>query len=99
MIPLNLWDMTREVLILTESKFYDWGDTFSKDAYMTMVCASRDAGKTYGLRRQFARDFLKDGSRFVQLVRFKTDLAPVASGYFDKLQQAGRGISGAYIQN
>lgn len=87
MILLNLWDMTREVLILTESKFYDWGDTFSKDAYMTMVCASRDAGKTYGLRRQFVRDFLKDGSRFVQLVRFKTDLAPVASGYFDKLQQ------------
>lgn len=70
------------------SLFYDWANTFTKDAYMTFVCASRDAGKTYGLRKQLVRDYLKDGSRFVQLVRFKTDLAPVSCGYFDKLQES-----------
>ncbi len=70
-----------------DAKFYDWGRTFSKDAYMTFVCATRDAGKTYGLRKQFVRDFLKDGSRFVQLVRFKTGLSAVAGGFFDQLQE------------
>lgn len=73
---------------MTASKFYDWGNTLTKDAYMTFVCASRDAGKTYGLRKQFVKDYLKDGSRFVQLVRFKTDLAAIAGGYFDKLQES-----------
>lgn len=87
MPPLNLSATTKGELTLTENKFYDWGDTLTKDAYMTFVCASRDVGKTYGLRKQCVRDFLKDGSRFVQLVRFKTDLAPVSNGYFDKLQQ------------
>lgn len=74
--------------ILTETKFYDWGDTLTKDAYLTFVCAARDTGKTYGIRKQCVKDWIKDGSRFVQLVRFKTDLAAISNGYFDKLQQS-----------
>lgn len=72
-----------------KSPYYDWGETFSYDAKLTFVCAVRDAGKTYGLRLQFVRDYLKDGSRFVQLVRNKSHLAPVSDGYFSKIQAAG----------
>lgn len=89
MTRLSSSGTTRGGHTLTDSSlFYDWANTFTKDAYMTFVCASRDAGKTYGLRKQLVRDYLKDSSRFVQLVRFKTDLAPVAGGYFDKLQES-----------
>lgn len=71
---------------MTSNKFYNWGLTFSKDAWLTLVCAMRDAGKTYGLRAQFVRDYLKDGSRFAQLTRYKTEIPGVSGGYFDKLQ-------------
>lgn len=63
------------------SAYYDWADTFSKDAPLTMVVAVRDVGKTYGLRKQLIRDFLKDGARFVQLVRYKTEL-PIMTGEY-----------------
>ena len=63
------------------------GDTFSKDAYMTMVCASRDAGKTYGSVASSCAIFSRTVRDSSNWCAFKTDLAPVASGYFDKLQQ------------
>jgi hypothetical protein len=65
--------------------FYDWQKTFSYDADVTMVVGARGVGKTYGLRTQFIRDFLKDGSRFVELTRYKNELFGVANGYFDRV--------------
>ena len=66
--------------------FYDWHKTLSYDADVTMVIGARGVGKTFGLRRQCIRDFLKDESRFVEVVRFKTELSGVADGYFNRLQ-------------
>lgn len=51
-----------------------------------MVIGPRGVGKTFGLRKQCIKDFLKDGSRFVEVVRFKTELSGVADGYFNRLQ-------------
>lgn len=65
--------------------FYDWPKTFSYDADVTMVIGARGVGKTYGLRTQFIRDFIKDGSRFVELTRYKNELFGVANGYFDRV--------------
>lgn len=66
--------------------YYDWHKTLSYDADVTMVVGPRGVGKTFGLRKQCIKDFLKDGSRFVEVVRFKTELSGVSDGYFDRLQ-------------
>ena len=66
--------------------YYDWHKTLSYDADVTMVIGPRGVGKTFGLRKQCIKDFLKDGSRFVEVVRFKTELSGVADGYFNRLQ-------------
>lgn len=68
------------------AKFYDWHKTLSYDADVTMVIGPRGIGKTFGLRKQCIKDFLKDGSRFVEIVRFKSELFSVADGYFNRLQ-------------
>lgn len=66
--------------------YYDWHKTLSYDADVTMVIGPRGLGKTFGLRKQCIKDFLKDGSRFVEVVRFKAELSGVADGYFNRLQ-------------
>ena len=66
--------------------FYDWHKTLSYDADVTMVIGPRGVGKTFGLRLQCIRDFLKDGSRFVEVTRFKNELSGVSDGYFNRLQ-------------
>lgn len=67
------------------SDYYDWNKTISFDADVTMVVGARGIGKTYGLRLQFIRDYIKDGSRFVELVRHKNELSDFASTYFDRI--------------
>lgn len=68
------------------AQFYDWHKTLSYDADVTMVIGPRGIGKTFGLRKQCIKDFLKDGSRFVEVVRYKSELFDVADGYFNRLQ-------------
>jgi len=68
------------------SKYYDWEKTLSYDADVTMVVGARGLGKTFGLRKQFIKDWKKDGSRFVEVVRFKNELGGVSDGYFGRLE-------------
>lgn len=67
------------------TKFYDWQKTFSYNAPLTIVVGARGIGKTYGLRMQCMKDYLKDGSRFVEVFRYRNELKVAAKGYFDKL--------------
>lgn len=67
------------------SKFYDWQKTLSYNADVTMVITARGEGKTYGLRKQCVKDFLKNGYKFVEITRYKNELSSITSGYFDKL--------------
>ena len=64
--------------------YYDWHKTLSYDADVTMVIGARGIGKTFGLRVQCIRDWIKDGSRFVEVCRFKNELSGVADGYFNR---------------
>lgn len=66
-------------------KYYDWHKTLSYDADVTMVIGARGVGKTFGLRTQCIRDWIKDGSRFVEVVRFKNELSDVSDGYFNRV--------------
>lgn len=67
--------------------YYDWSKTLSYDADVTMVIGPRGIGKTFGLRKQCIDDFIKRGFRFVEVVRYKTELAAVADGYFNRLSE------------
>ena len=66
-------------------EYYDWNQTLSYDADVTMVVGARGIGKTYGLRLQFIRDFLKDGSRFVELTRHQKQLSDFTASYFTRI--------------
>lgn len=66
--------------------FYEWGKTLSYScASIIMVISDRGFGKTYGMRKTAIKSFLKDGSNFVEVVRYKNELADVQNEYFDKL--------------
>ena len=67
------------------SNYYDWNKTLSYDADVTMVVGARGIGKTYGLRLQFIRDWIKDGSRFCELTRFKNELSDFSATYFNRI--------------
>lgn len=66
------------------AKYYDWHKTLSYDADVTMVIGARGVGKTFGIRTQCIRDWIKDGSRFVEVCRFKNELSGVSDGYFNR---------------
>ena len=69
------------------ASYYDWEKTLSFDADVTMIVGARGVGKTFGLRKQFIRDYKKDGSRFVEIVRYKNELSGVSDGYFGRLEE------------
>lgn len=71
------------------SAFYNWDKVFSFNAYINMIVTARGRGKTYGLRKQFVKDYLKDGSRFVEFVRYNKQVQDVCDGYFSKLEANG----------
>jgi len=67
------------------TEYYDWEKTLSYAADVSIVVASRGRGKTYGLRKQCIKDHLKDGSTFVEICRFRSELGPIMDGYFGRL--------------
>ena len=67
------------------TRFYDWSKTLSYDAPITMVIGARGIGKTYGIRKQAIKDFFKDGSRFVEVCRFREEMKIMERNYFDRV--------------
>lgn len=71
------------------SKYYDWNKTFSYDAELNMIVTARGRGKTYGLRKQCVCDYLNNGKRFAEIVRYNNEISSVAKNYFSKLELKG----------
>lgn len=69
------------------AKYYDWEKTLSYDADVTMVIGARGMGKTFGLRKQFIKDFINHRWRFVEATRYKNELSGVSDGYFNRLER------------
>lgn len=66
-------------------RYLDWDKILSYNAPFNLIITIRGRGKTYGLRKRCVSDFLKDKSRFCEVVRVKDNIKDVAKGYFDKL--------------
>lgn len=69
--------------------YYDWNKTISFDAPLTMVVTVRNEGKTYGLRKQFYKDWTSRGHRFAHICRTVEELKKAKLNYFDKLMEKG----------
>lgn len=66
-------------------EYYDWSRTLSYNADVTIVIGARGIGKTFGLRLQCIKDYIRDGSTFVEVCRYKSELGPITDGYFSRL--------------
>lgn len=51
--------------------YYDWNSTLAYNAETTLVVGARGIGKTFGLRCQAVRDWIKTRSSFCEIVRYK----------------------------
>lgn len=68
--------------------YYNWQKTYTYNAKINVIISMRGLGKTYGARKQAVKDFIKDGSKFLEIVRYKEALkgeSAIQVGYFDKL--------------
>lgn len=78
---------------MAKQRYYDWQSTFSRQTgtqgEVCLVIGAKGIGKTYGLRLQCVKDWIKHGYRFCELCRTKTELKSVVRGYFDKLEASG----------
>lgn len=74
-------------------RYYDWPATFSRQTgtqgEMCIVVGAKNIGKTFGLRVQCVKDFIKRGDRFCEICRTKEEAGVVQNGYFEKLQKEG----------
>lgn len=59
----------------------------SYDAPVTMVITARGLGKSYGIRKQCIKDYLKKRKRFVEVTRFKEEMIALERNYFDRVSQ------------
>lgn len=69
--------------------YYDPNETLSHNKLFNYIVGSRGCGKTYGLLKRGIKNFLRDGSQFIYLRRYKTEISK------DNLQ----GIFSAIIMN
>ena len=73
-----------------KTKFYNWQQTLTYNADVTMIIGARGIGKTYGLRVQFLNDFINKKWRFCEVCRFQKEQKLVSSNYFSRLEQDKR---------
>lgn len=67
-------------------KWYDADTTLSKQRLFNFVVGPRGCGKTYSAKRRAIKNFLKDGSQFVYLRRYETEMpAAQMRNFFDDI--------------
>lgn len=71
------------------SEYYNWNETRTKNADVTIVIGARDYGKTFGMRKFFISDYIKKKIRFCEITRVKEEIPDIANGYVEKLKQEG----------
>lgn len=75
-------------------RYTPWPKIFSHESTpgcdVTMVIEARGHGKTWGMREQVLRDWLKDGSRFVAVSRTANRIPDVMGDFFGALAKPDR---------
>ena len=76
---------TRSIKPFTPSLYWDIRVPKSYNCLFNFIVGMRGNGKTYGTKKEVIRDFLRDGSQFVYLRRYKEELKKVKVKYFDDI--------------
>lgn len=56
-----------------------------RDADVNMIIGARGLGKTYGVRKYFIEDYIRNGYCFVEVARYREECDDVARNYFDRI--------------
>lgn len=73
--------------LFEDRDYYDAPRTISYGAHLTMVVTMRSRGKTYGFIKAAIKDWLRDGSQFVLVRRYVTELEAQFPRMFDAIQR------------
>ena len=65
--------------------YYDWSLVFSKDKHVNIITGARGIGKTFGLRLQTIRDYIKKGWLCAEIVRYRDEVQDLVDDYHVKL--------------
>lgn len=66
--------------------WYDINKTLSYNCLFNFIVGNRGAGKTYGFKKWAIKDFLKTGSQFVYVRRYKQELKKIKK-FFDDIKE------------
>ena len=67
------------------SIYYDYNKIMSYNAFIHFLHGERGVGKTYGISKFVIKQFLKDGSQFAYIRRYKTELKEAVPNFFDAI--------------
>lgn len=77
----------RVIRAFDSREYYDAPHTISYGAHLTMVVTMRSRGKTYGFIKAAVKDWLRDGSQFVLVRRYVTELEEQFPRMFQALER------------
>ena len=67
------------------SIYYDYNKVMSYNAFINFLHGERGVGKTYGISKFVVKQFIKNGSEFAYIRRFKTELKEAVPNFFNPL--------------
>lgn len=66
--------------------FYNYSKIQSYNSLFNFIIGGRGIGKSYGAKKMVIKDFLKSGSQFIYLRRYKTELDTAVPTFFDDIR-------------
>lgn len=67
--------------------FYDIKETLSYNTLFNFVVGNRGSGKSYGAKKWCVEDYLKDGSQFMWVRRFDSELDDFKTAFFSDIRE------------
>ena len=63
--------------------YYDYNNIMSRNCMLNFILTNRGGGKTFGFKKKAIKNFLKDGSQFAYIRRYKSHLEDMPETFFD----------------
>lgn len=69
------------------SKYYDVDKIVTHNSVYNFIITNRGSGKTYGFKKFLIKKFLKNGTQWIYVRRWKTETKKTSKKYFDKIKR------------
>jgi hypothetical protein len=67
--------------------WYDYNNILSRNAMLNFILTNRGLGKTYGFKKKAINNFLKNGTQFIYVRRYKTEFKKILT-FFEDIKNA-----------